>query len=86
MVRVWGRVIKKDKIVKSDTIDVDAHECTFFNMLRSLCEKLDIPTPVLLEKHVNDFNRFNMSVFKPADFIQPVNFSSFVISNVTMDE
>lgn len=86
MVKIWGRVIKKDKIIKSDTIEVDAHECTFFNMLRNLSEKLDIPTPVLLEKHVNDFNRFNMCVFKAADFIQSVNFSSFVISNITIDD
>ena len=85
MVKIWGKVYKGEKLIKDNTIEVDETNTTFFDMLRGLSEKLDIPTPVLLEKHVIDFNMFNLSVFKPDDFIQTVNFSKFVIQNITME-
>jgi len=85
MIGIWGKVYKGEKILKHATIEVDAHTTTFFDMLRTICEKLDIPTPVLLEKHVNDFNRFSMSLFKPDDFVEKVNFSRFIIENISTD-
>lgn len=85
MVKIWGKIYKGEKLIKDNTIEVDETNTTFFDMLRGLSEKLDIPTPVLLEKHVIDFNMFNLSVFKPDDFIQAVNFSKFVIQNITME-
>ena len=83
MVKIWGKVYKNEKIIKHSTIEVNESECTCFDMLRQLSEKLDIPTPVLLEKHVVDFNMFNFSIFKPDDFIQPVNFTKYIIENIT---
>lgn len=85
MVKIWGKIYKNEKIVKHNTVEVEESTCTFFDMLRQISEKLDIPTPVLLEKHVNDFNMFNFSIFKPDDFIQPVNFTKFIIENITND-
>lgn len=83
MVTVWGKIFKGEKLIKDTTIQVDEKTTTFFDMLRTMSEKLDIPTPVLLEKHVVDFNMFNFSTFKPDDFIQPVNFSKFIIQNIS---
>lgn len=83
MVRIWGKVYKGEKLIKHNSIDVDEHVCTFFDMLRGLCEKLDIPTPLLLEKHVRDFNEFNMCLFKVDDFVEKVHFSKFILENIT---
>lgn len=85
MIKIWGKIYKNEKITKHSTIEVDETNCTFFDMLRQISEKLDIPTPVLLEKHVADFNMFNFSIFKPDDFIQPVNFTKFIIENISND-
>lgn len=85
VIKVWGKVFKGEKLYKSKDVEVDETTCTFFDMLRTLSEKLDIPTPVLLEKHVNEFNLFRMSVFKQDDFIQPVNFSKFIIENINLE-
>ena len=85
MMRIWGKVIAKEKIVKSKTIEVDASSTTFFNMLKDLCQALNISTPVLLDKHVYDFNLFHICVFKPDDFIESVIFDSFVIQLVRGD-
>lgn len=85
MIKVWGKIFEEDKILKHNTVLIDETNCTFFDMLRTVCEKLDIPTPVLLEKHVLDFNCFNFCIFKPADFIQTVNFTKLIVENISMD-
>ena len=79
MIKIWGKVISKEKIIKSKTIKVDTQTTTFFEMLASLCHSLTIPTPVLLDKHAYDFNVFNICTFKPDDFIEDVLFDRFTI-------
>lgn len=82
MIKIWGKVLTNERIVKHKTIEVDGHTTTFFDMLKDLCQSLNIPTPVLLDKHVHDFNIFNMCVFKPDDFVEVVNFDRFVLEHL----
>ena len=79
MIKVWGKIIIDEKIVKHSVVQVEPKECTFFDMIKQLCEKLDIATPVLLNKHLLDFNKFSMTVFKPADFIEHVSLDRLVV-------
>lgn len=79
MIKIWGKVVEDEKIVKHCTVSVEPKECTFFDMIKQLCEVLDIPTPVLLNKHLIDFNKFSMTLFKPADFIEKINFDRFIV-------
>lgn len=83
--KIWGKVIKKEQILKSKTILVDPSTTTFFDMLKTLCESLNISTPVLLDKHVYDFNAFHMCMFKPEDFIEDVLFDKFILEMVKID-
>ena len=83
--KIWGKVIKKEQILKSKTIIVDPSSTTFFDMLKTICENLNISTPVLLEKHVYDFNAFHMCMFNPSDFIEEVLFDKFVLEMVKAD-
>lgn len=85
MIKIWGRVESKEKIIKSKTIKVDTETTTFFDMLANLCHTLNIPTPVLLDKHVYDFNLFNICFFKKDDFIEDVIFDKFTLSLVKND-
>lgn len=82
MVKIWGKILVDDKIVKNKTISVDASTTTFFDMLKELCTSLNIPTPVLLDKHVYDFNLFNMCTFKPSDFVESVIFDKFTLEHL----
>ena len=77
MIKIWGKIISHERVVKSKTILVDASNTSFFEMLKELCSNLNIPTPVLLDKHVHDFNLFRMCTFKPDDFIEEVAFDKF---------
>lgn len=85
MIRIWGKVESKEKVIKSKTIKVDPEKTTFFDMLASLCHSLNIPTPVLLDKHVYDFNLFNVCFFIKDDFIEEVVFDKFSLSLVKND-
>ena len=46
-------------------------------LLHELCQDLDLCRPVILRKHVNDLGQFSRLVFKPRDFIEPVDFDEF---------
>ncbi len=83
MIKIWGKILTNERIIRHKTIEVDAHSTTFFDMLKYLCQSLNIPTPVLLDKHVHDFNIFNMCVFKPDDFVESVNFDRFVLEHIS---
>ena len=85
MIKIWGKVILKEKIAKSKTVLVDETNTTFFDMLTNMCQQLNIATPVLLDKHVYDFNLFHVSIFKPEDFIDEVYFDSFVLQLVSVE-
>ena len=79
MINIWGKVFVDEKITKHFTVSVQPKECTFFDMIKGLCEGLDIPTPVLLNKHIVDFNKFPMTLFKPVDFVEKVEFDKFIV-------
>ncbi len=82
MIKIWGKLLSADKIIKSTTIKVEPSTTTFFDMLKELCAKLNIPTPVLLDKHVYDFNLFNMCTFRPDDFVEDVVFDKFTLEHI----
>lgn len=82
MIKIWGKIVSTDKIIKSKTVKVDAKNTTFFDMLKDLCSTLNIPTPVLLDKHVYDFNMFNMCIFRKDDFIEEVVFDKFLLEHI----
>ena len=83
MIKIWGKILSQERILKSKTITVDEKTTSFFDMLKDLCAAINIPTPVLLDKHVYDFNLFSVCTFKPDDFIEEVVFDKFVLEHIT---
>lgn len=82
MVKILGKLLSNERIIKSTTIEVDEKSTSFFEMLKNLAQKLNIPTPILLDKHVYDFNLFNVCTFKPDDFVESVVFDKFVLEHI----
>lgn len=79
MIKIWGKTFKNEKICKHVVISVNPSEVTFFDMIKQVCEGIDIPTPVILNKHVMDFNKFSMTVFKASDFVETIKFDKLII-------
>lgn len=82
MIKIWGKITISDKVIRNATIKIDAKKTTFFAMLQTLCQALNIPTPILLNKHVNDFNVFNYCAFKADDFVESIDFDRFILEHV----
>ncbi len=80
MIKIWGKIIVNDRIIKQNSTDVDESCTSFFDMLKTVCHSLNIPTPILLDKHVYDFNLFHLCTFKEDDFVESIMFDRFEIS------
>ncbi len=83
MVRIWAKVMKKDKILRQFLFErlepMDYSE--FFSYLREICENLDIATPVLIKTHLFNYAKYNNVRFTKNDFVEPIDFDKLVLEN-----
>ena len=84
MVKIWAKVMIKDKIAKSYvfTKDVDMDYGEFFNYLSQITFNLDIPTPVLIKTHVFNYAKYNFVRFNKSDFVESVDFDRLILENI----
>lgn len=85
MIRIWAKVVKDEKILKDIIFEQFKPFNTenFFKYIASICEQLDIATPIILSKHIYHYLTFNCAVFFPQDFPEDVDFDSFVIEEAS---
>lgn len=86
MIRIWAKVMKKDKILKQFMLEkytpMDYSE--FFSYLREICENLDIATPVLIKTHLFNYAKYNTVRFTKSDFVEPIEFDKLVLENALL--
>ncbi len=83
MVRLWARTMVDTKITRSyiyESIDM-FQENKFRNHIEIICHELDIPTPVIIKNHIDNYVDFNYTVFTKSDFIETVDFDKLIIEN-----
>lgn len=76
MVKIWGNIIRKNRIVDSCLVTADDEPTLdlYLNSIQSICNELDLEMPVILSKHKNDLEAFNLASFLPTDFIEKIDF------------
>lgn len=81
--RIWAKVYEEHRIVNETVREFSSARPTdcegWSELLHVLCQDLDLCRPVILRKHVNDLTRFSRVVFKPADFMESVDFDAFEV-------
>ena len=81
--RIWAKVLQDHRIRREAVREFASARPSdmegWSSLLHELCQDLDLCRPVVLRKHVNDLARFSRVVFKPADFIESVDFDEFEI-------
>ncbi len=84
MFRIWAKVLKEGRIIKQTTYESEEKftYADFFRYLAEICDRLDVPTPVLLKPHLFNYAKFRHVVFRPADFMETVNFDRLVLENI----
>lgn len=85
MLRIWGKVIKDNKIIK-DAVVVSEIEGEYQQRLKScivdLCRRFDIEKPYWLPSNLNEYNSRNKTIFDKHNFIDEINFDRFVIEEL----
>lgn len=85
MLKIWAKTVKEDKITR----DFMFKKFEKFNgdklmdYLVEICYQFDIPTPMLLTSHLNNFEFFNIVKFKETDFVEPIDFEFLVLENAS---
>ena len=81
--RIWAKVLIEHKIMRETVREFSSARPSDMEgwsvLLHELCLDLDLCRPVILKKHVNGLKQFSRVVFKPADFIEFVDFDEFEI-------
>lgn len=89
MTKLWVKLVKNEKIVKSNVQELDFFidsPDAFFESLIQVCHFFDVPTPVILSKHYNNYLVFNICTFVPSDFVESFPYDSLVIENATYSD
>lgn len=84
MVKIWAKILKKDKIIKSYVYEKDGtmDYSEFFNIVSEICYKLDVPTPVIIKHHIFNYAKYNFVTFKQADFVEQFSYDKLVLENI----
>lgn len=88
MFSIWVRILKEDKLEKNAIIDFDEKfdKSKFFDYVSYICNELDIPTPVILSKHINHFMSFNNTHFTKDDFVESVDYDKLILEFCKEDD
>jgi hypothetical protein len=86
MVRIWAKILKNNKIIKQCVYENDnpIDYSEFLTYVRSICERLDCPTPVLIKTHLFNYAKYNNVKFTKDDFVEVVDFDKLVLENATL--
>lgn len=79
--KLWAKTILEEKITRSFLFPLPERlEILHLpDYLTEICGELDIPRPIILNKHFRQLNKFNHAVFKVDDFVESVDFDRFIV-------
>ena len=82
--KLWATTVNGEKITRSLVYEYEhiSNEDEFVSVLQEVCDKLDIPTPVVTYINFNHYVMFNNTRFKPRDFVESVDFDHLTIESV----
>ena len=83
MQKIWAKIITDHRVKKSIIHDCGekVNTANFYNNVRQICEKLKIPTPVVLNTYAENFVVFNILKFRQRDFLEEVPFDALVLES-----
>jgi len=75
MKKIWSKILKDNKIQKDSTLSLEEFSFeSLYDYLKKICYNLKIETPIVLPKHLNQFEEYSMTRFTSSDFIDYIDF------------
>lgn len=82
MLKIWGKLIKDNKIIKDEVVEVDIERSYQDNLkvcLIEICHKMDIEKPYWLPYNLDEYNKRGKTIFTQDNFIEKIDFDKFEI-------
>ena len=80
--KLWIKAFKNEKIIlnvlKTDDLTLSAERLD--TLLREICDKHDLPIPIITQTNAKNLLAFNHTKFKQCDFLEKINFDYMEIS------
>lgn len=82
--KLWATTVLGEKITRNIIYEYEyvGNTDEFVALLQNVCEKMDIPTPVVTYVNFNHYVAFNVTKFKQRDFVESVDFDYLTIEAV----
>lgn len=79
MFRVWGKIVKKNKVIAEHIAVIENHELNrtrkVYLALDEICEKLNLSHPIWLDLNKKDFIVYSKTRFTSDNFIEAIDFN-----------
>lgn len=89
MLKIWGKIIKNSKIIKSE-VAISELEGSYQDNLKAclieLCDKFDIQKPYWLPTNLQEFNRRSKTSFNKHNFMDEIDFDKFIIEELEVED
>ena len=81
MFKIYAKLITNNKVVSDYVYELknDFSISDFFEYLQEICGHFDVPTPILLTKHIKNFLIFDNTIFTQEDFVESFPYDKLMI-------
>jgi hypothetical protein len=87
MLTLWGKIIKNEILVRSETVTTDKENMqdALLEGIEHFSKAFDMEAPMWHTLHTKQMGLFHKAIFKPDDFIDAVNFDRFELQILEND-
>jgi hypothetical protein len=85
MIKIWGKILKNNKIIKDYVVSSDIESSYQDNLkvcISELCDKFDISRPYWLPINQAEYNKRSKTTFNEHNFMDTIDFDKFVIEEL----
>ncbi|MDT8716301.1 hypothetical protein IAI10_06500 [Clostridium sp. 19966] len=89
MIKILGKVVKNNKIIKEHIEEFDDNKNYQENLkacITKICHELDISKPYWLPSNLDEYNNRSKLAFDENNFIEDINFDKFIIEELNIDK
>lgn len=85
MLKIWGKLIKDNKIIKDEVVLADmegSYQENLKECINQLCYKFDICKPYWLPINMEEYNKRGKTTFNYHNFIEEIEFDKFIVEEM----
>ncbi|MCM8710897.1 hypothetical protein M2651_07645 [Clostridium sp. SYSU_GA19001] len=85
MIKIWGKIVKNNKILKDAVVTSDiegTYQDNLKQCINELCYKFDIQKPYWLPTNMEEYNKRGKTIFNSHNFMEEIDFDKFIIEEL----